>query len=186
LGFEKDEIDSSKYHNMIHCQDIGFMYESEIAMFNFLRTKEIKERKNYKLIYDYRVMNNKNNYIRFIHQLKIFETDEMGNSWILLVLSDVFSECDDTKEPRRLIIDLRNNRICETNSDSRIGTELLSKREKEILNLIGEGMDSSDIASKLFISKSTVNNHRQKILIKTESRNIAQAIKYSKCIGIMG
>jgi two-component system response regulator NreC len=43
---------------------------------------------------------------------------------------------------------------------------LLSKREIEIVRLIGEGKTSSEISEILFIEKSTVDTHRKNILKK--------------------
>lgn len=52
----------------------------------------------------------------------------------------------------------------------------LTAREKEVLNLICEGLSSSEIAEKLIISVKTVNTHRNKLLEKTNSNNTAQLI----------
>ncbi|MBP6585744.1 MAG: response regulator transcription factor, partial [Flavobacterium sp.] len=43
---------------------------------------------------------------------------------------------------------------------------ILSNREKEILQLIGEGKTSNEIATSLFISKTTVDSHRKNIMKK--------------------
>lgn len=43
---------------------------------------------------------------------------------------------------------------------------ILSRREKEILRLIGEGKTSSEISEILFISKTTVDSHRKNIINK--------------------
>lgn len=53
----------------------------------------------------------------------------------------------------------------------------LSRREKEILNLILEEMTTPEIAEKLFISISTVETHRAALLSKTGSKNIAGLVK---------
>lgn len=56
---------------------------------------------------------------------------------------------------------------------------ILSNREIEILNLIGMGYSSQDIASKLFISKLTVDKHRRNIIAKMETRTALEAyLKY--------
>lgn len=44
--------------------------------------------------------------------------------------------------------------------------QTLSKRETEILKLIGEGKTSNEIADLLFISKNTVDTHRKNIMHK--------------------
>lgn len=47
---------------------------------------------------------------------------------------------------------------------------ILSKREKEILQLIGEGKTSQEIADTLFIGKTTVDTHRKNIIKKINTR----------------
>lgn len=55
----------------------------------------------------------------------------------------------------------------------------LSKREKEILLKICEGLSNHEIAEALFISKRTVDKHRANLLSKTNSKNTASLILYS-------
>ncbi len=53
---------------------------------------------------------------------------------------------------------------------------LLTRREKEILTCITEGLSSKQIAGKLFISENTVSNHRKNMLAKTGARSSAELI----------
>lgn len=55
----------------------------------------------------------------------------------------------------------------------------LSKREKEILEKICEGLSNQEIANDLFISKRTVDKHRANLLSKTGSKNTASLILYA-------
>jgi len=55
----------------------------------------------------------------------------------------------------------------------------LSKREKEILHKICEGLSNQEIADALFISKRTVDKHRANLLGKTNSRNTASLILFA-------
>jgi len=55
----------------------------------------------------------------------------------------------------------------------------LSKREKEILLKICEGMSNQEIADALFISKRTVDKHRANLLSKTNSKNTASLILHA-------
>lgn len=55
----------------------------------------------------------------------------------------------------------------------------LSKREKEILLKICEGLSNHEIANELFISKRTVDKHRANLLAKTGSKNTASLILYA-------
>ncbi len=54
----------------------------------------------------------------------------------------------------------------------------LSKREKEILLKICEGLSNQQIADTLFISKRTVDKHRANLLSKTNSKNTASLILF--------
>jgi DNA-binding NarL/FixJ family response regulator len=55
----------------------------------------------------------------------------------------------------------------------------LSKREKEILFKICEGLSNHEIAESLFISKRTVDKHRANLLGKTNSKNTASLILFA-------
>lgn len=55
----------------------------------------------------------------------------------------------------------------------------LSRREKEILMKICEGLSNHEIANELFISKRTVDKHRANLLAKTGSKNTASLILYA-------
>lgn len=55
----------------------------------------------------------------------------------------------------------------------------LSEREVEILFNICKGLSNREIADKLFISKRTVDKHRENILLKTNSKNTAELVVYA-------
>lgn len=65
-------------------------------------------------------------------------------------------------------------------------TELdkLSSREREVLQLIGEGNSSAEIAKVLFISVRTVETHRQHIMEKLNIHSIAELTKFAIRHGI--
>lgn len=53
----------------------------------------------------------------------------------------------------------------------------LTNREKEVMNLIVQGMLNKQIATKLNISISTVEFHRSRLMKKVGAKNLAQLIK---------
>jgi len=55
----------------------------------------------------------------------------------------------------------------------------LSSREYDVLQLLVNGFTTKDIAEKLFISKRTVEGHRQKLLDKTTSKNYVELIRFA-------
>ncbi|MGO8055935.1 response regulator transcription factor, partial [Rhizobium leguminosarum] len=50
-------------------------------------------------------------------------------------------------------------------------------REKEVLQLISEGLTNPQIAEQLFISQHTVDTHRKNLLAKFDVNNTASLIK---------
>lgn len=61
----------------------------------------------------------------------------------------------------------------------------LSNREREVLQLIAEGLTTNEIAEKLFTSKRTIETHRQNIIEKTQVKNTAALIKYAMENGLI-
>jgi len=54
---------------------------------------------------------------------------------------------------------------------------VITRREKEVLLLIANGLTNPEIADKLFISVTTVNSHRKSLLEKFEVNNTAMLIQ---------
>ena len=55
----------------------------------------------------------------------------------------------------------------------------LSTREREVLGLIVKELTSEEIGEKLFISKKTVDNHRQNLLEKTGCKSTVGLVKFA-------
>ena len=58
-------------------------------------------------------------------------------------------------------------------------SDLLTEREREILSLIASGLSNQEIADSLFLSKRTVDKHRENILSKTRAKNTADLIMFA-------
>lgn len=61
----------------------------------------------------------------------------------------------------------------------------LNSREREIVKLIGQGLTNNEIADKLFISRRTVEGHRQSLIEKTGCRNTATLVKFGVVNGLI-
>jgi two-component system, NarL family, response regulator LiaR len=59
---------------------------------------------------------------------------------------------------------------------SRDSQDLLTPREREILQLLADGMSNADVAAKLFISQETVKSHVRHILAKLEADTRTHAV----------
>lgn len=62
-------------------------------------------------------------------------------------------------------------------SDSQNDLPVITRREKEVLLLIAEGMTNGEIAQQLFIGISTVDTHRKNLLAKLGAKNTASLVR---------
>lgn len=67
------------------------------------------------------------------------------------------------------------SKVLRKNDDS--DAPVLTRREKEVLELIAEGMTNNEIATKLFLSSTTVDTHRKNLLSKLSAKNTAELVK---------
>ena len=61
----------------------------------------------------------------------------------------------------------------------------LSNREREVFQMVAEGLSTREISEILFISPSTVKTHRSKIMEKLRIENISQLVQFAIRIGIV-
>ena len=71
----------------------------------------------------------------------------------------------------KIIQQLQNNGLTTGN------IPVLTRREKEILQLLAEGLTSHDIADKLFLSTYTIDTHRKNMLQKFNVHNTQALLK---------
>ncbi len=65
------------------------------------------------------------------------------------------------------------------------GLSLLTNREREVLQLVAEGLSSRAVAARLGISVKTVEAHRRHIMDKLEVGSISELVKYAIRQGII-
>ena len=64
-------------------------------------------------------------------------------------------------------------------------TALLSDREQEVLMCLAEGLTTTQIAARLYISENTVKTHIRHILDKLESSNRTEAVGKATLLGLL-
>ena len=70
--------------------------------------------------------------------------------------------------------------------DGKTGYDLLTNREREVLQLIAEGLSNQQIADVLVISVKTVEAHRSHIMTKLHAKHRTDLIRYAIRRGLIG
>lgn len=173
------------FFRLMHPDDIAFVMDTSRRAIEYLLEVPPAERKDYKTVFEFRLRNREGKYIRFIQQLVNLELDLAGNMWLILILMDVNPNQQMDKQLLRSTVNMKTGRVVPFTGEAEEKQSQLTKREIEILGLIARGMVSKEIADELFISVSTVNNHRQRIIEKMDVANTSEALNYATRIGII-
>ena len=63
---------------------------------------------------------------------------------------------------------------------------VLTNREREVLQLIAEGMSTKNIAKELHLSAKTIEWHRSQLMKKVHLKSVAELVKYAITEGLTG
>jgi DNA-binding CsgD family transcriptional regulator len=187
LGYNKTEFEELNYaffEAKIHPDD-----KYDLAMFGLSSLKLFKElsndeKLNHKVVYEFRMLNSSDNYVRVIDQYQILELDAVGQIWLMMSTIDLSPNQDLETSVKCQIHNFRTGSIMPSSVDNKPSLEL-TKRELEILKLVKQGMLSKEISSKLYISVHTVNTHRQRLLEKLGANNTIEAIIFATKYGLL-
>ena len=85
----------------------------------------------------------------------------------------------------KLMIDRFVQRTRSGGDETASARPVLTKREREILSHIAQGLSSREIAERLFLSVSTVNTHRANLMQKLDIHDTATLVRYAIRSGIV-
>lgn len=182
-GFNPETLSFDHILNSIHPEDLDFVIKAEAFLTHFFFKKLSPEKLlHYKLSYNFRMLLQNGQYVLFNHQSLMLTMDEQGGYGKSLNIHTRIDHLSSVNTHKVSLIGLNGepsfiNVNIDTSTDEIC---FFSKRELDIIKLIGNGLNNSEIAANLFISPLTVKTHRNNILVKSASKNTAQLIK--KCI----
>jgi DNA-binding CsgD family transcriptional regulator len=142
------------------------------------------EKLNHKVIYEYRMLNSENKYVRLIEQYQILELDKTGQIWLMFSFVDVSPNQDENSPVKSQLLNFRTGNFIPFDIPEKAELEL-TKRELEILKLVKQGFLSKEISDKLLISVHTVNTHRQRFLEKLGANNSIEAVIFASKYGLL-
>lgn len=66
-----------------------------------------------------------------------------------------------------------------------VNLEILSERERQVLELVGEGLNNHDIGKKLGLSPKTIARHRERIMKKLNFHSRTELVKFAIRTGLI-
>lgn len=188
LGFESSEwIDNGLNFTIDnYAEDDLKIYNEKIFpdRLQILKSIPAIEQQNYIFSYNLRLKNNKGELVNLLQRNCYMKSDENG---IPLLSLGVVTNIEHYKKENPVI------QLVEKINPENLSSEtifkkvyylhdentIFSKREKEVLLWVTDGLTSKGIADKLFISEGTVINHRKNMLLKSGTKNVAELISFA-------
>lgn len=196
LGIEPEEFTLEKYLETIHPDNLSQMHKREAKIAEFISTIDPKELPFYKFSYFVKLKLPNGKVKRILHQattLSVSDAQKVGH--VLGVHIDV-SHLKFVDDQTFSVVGLRDDipshyKIDPEKDNLKPGQEIanlsdiLSNREIEVIRYIAKGLNTEEIAAKLYLSKHTVRTHRKNILEKTACANTAELVSKSVMEGVI-
>ncbi|WP_435227040.1 response regulator [Streptomyces sp. Tue6028] len=84
---------------------------------------------------------------------------------------------------RRLIAEFAASPVRDPSADAAV-LDTLTRREREVLSCLGEGLSNAEIAARLDMAEATAKTHASRLLGKLEMRNRVQAAVLAQELGV--
>ena len=163
----------------IHPDDREQLIDMQIKHSQFIYSLPFEERSNYSQTFQFRMLNRKREYINVVSRQQVIQKDRCGKAWMVMGIMNIAPDQIPAERVKCSVVNLVTGEI---QSPSVVQcSDVLSKREVEILDLLRRGFLSKEIACKLNLSIHTVNNHRKNILAKLNAGNTIEAIRLADC-----
>ena len=185
LGVEPEKIDPYVFFTYTHSDDLQRHNIGRTKLFNLGQELYIKNSGRILLSTNFRFKDYCGKYSEYLVQCYLFFTEVPYKTVFLLQVNTDISSFKKIKHGYHFYLgdDFRNFRYPDENL---LGMgNIFSDREFEITKLIYSGLESGQIAEKLFLSIHTVNTHRRNILKKSGKSNLMELVLDLKYRGML-
>lgn len=172
------------FSGKLHPDDALMLSVNSVSTLKIFNHFSSDEKLNHKMISEYRMMNAQNQYVRLVEQYQVLKLDEKGQLWLAFNIVDVSPNQGESEPSKSQLLNFRTGKIFPLDAPKKVTFEL-TKREKEILGLVKNGLLSKEISNKLSISVHTVNTHRQRFLEKLGANNSMEAVVFASKFGLL-
>jgi DNA-binding CsgD family transcriptional regulator len=184
LATEWQNAEIHLFANMIHPEDRFYVLSSmQMAMEVFMAMPKEKQKSIGLNIYG-RMLNAKNLFVwKLIQFPGLYFNEENRIESVLLMITDI-SHLGMVPSTMMTVID-NSNQQCQFFSISPESKKLIetqfptiSKREKQVIRLMANGLTSKEIAENLNLAFYTIENHKRNLRAKTNTKSAAELINY--------
>jgi DNA-binding CsgD family transcriptional regulator len=187
LGYHPSGFLEGGLNFMVNIMDIDFFktYNQKLFPSNiqFLKNIPQVEHADYTFSFNYRIKNMVGDWVDLYQRSTFITSKETGLPLYCLVVGfDITTFKKDSIMIRTIekAEQGKGNKLIKTDFFYPYEEDaLLTKQEKNILKWMVDGLSSKMIADRLKISENTISNHRQNMLRKTNTKNVAQLVAFA-------
>lgn len=187
-GFDPETVTFQDVLEAIHPDDIDFTRKAEAFAADYFYNNVNREKiLKYKKCYNLRGRLKNGEYGLINHQALMLTLDSNGGYGKCLNIHTQIDHLTNHNTYKFSLIGLEDEpSYMNLEVDCNIkNANQFSRREIDIIKHIGDGLNTNEIAQKLFISAETVKKHRNNILNKSDCKNTAQLIRNSVLQGLI-
>lgn len=186
FGIKPDEFSFQKFMDLVHPDELDYFLKCEDRVADFLMNKiEPQNVVNYKITYCLRQKTLHQGYRLFLLQTVTLQTTSEGSLLKVFGLQTDITHITKQNSKRLSFVGLQGQPshleidvFSDDESSGRQPEFKFTKRELEVIRLLGEGLTTSEIAARLFVSDETIISHRKNTLAKTGFKNTSQVLAY--------
>lgn len=180
LGYDHRDFSLETLMLNIHPDDLPQFINFEATVTKFWSELPPEKVMKYKSRYDYRLRKMDGSYIRILQQIVTIQSDEDG---AVLRTFVVHTDISHLKKDNRMVLSFigldGEPSFIDVDPVRKLlpSPEILTRREKQILQLLSQNYTSKHIAAALNISPSTVSTHRKNINRKTGATTVLELVQ---------
>jgi DNA-binding CsgD family transcriptional regulator len=185
LGIKPEDLTSYHFKEATHPDDLK---RHELGLAKMFRTAHelfVAKKGEMLISTNFRFRNPTGNYANQLVQCYLFYCAVLYNTVYLININTDISWCKKMKHGFHYYVGNDLSYFKYPDEEMLMKGNIFSEREFEIIKMVQKGLDSEQIAEKLFLSKHTVNTHRKNILEKTGKAHMSDLIYYLQEHGLL-
>jgi len=176
LGVNPEDVEPSVFYTSTHPDDLQRHNLARSKLFSLGQELYI-EQQGFRIIStNFRIRNVSGHYNNMLSQCYLFYTETPYKTVFLLQVVTDITMFSRIKHGYHFYVGTDLSFFRYPDEKLLLTGQVFSDREFEIIKLVASGLNSEQIAQKLFLSVHTINTHRRNILKKTNKIHVSELI----------